>query len=81
MNSLSKILASAVLLASFSSSAELVTVEEWHDTGGTLNGMKQSSFSDDVYYAISKFNQLNTLDSYEIMSGYRIAARKSILKY
>lgn len=80
MKLLSKALIAASFLASFSSNADLITVDEWHDTGGTLGGMKQSSFSDDIYYAVSKFNQLSTLDSYEIMSGYRIASQEEYLE-
>lgn len=74
MNIIKKSLTAIALVASFSSSAALVTVEEWHETGDYFGGMKQSMYSEDIFFAVSKNTYLDLSSSYEIMSGYRLAS-------
>ena len=73
MKVLNKALALIAIVASFSSSAELVTVDQWHETGDNFGGFKQSNFSQDVFFAVGDHDYFSRNNSYEIMKGYRIA--------
>lgn len=73
MKVLNKALALIAIVASFSSSAELVTVNQWHETGDNFGGFKQSNFSQDVFFAVGDQDYFSRNNSYEIMNGYRIA--------
>lgn len=74
MKLLNKTLTALALVASFSSSAALVTVDEWHETGDDFGGLKQSSFSQDIFFAVGDQNYFDISNSYQMMSGYRIAS-------
>ncbi len=53
--------------------AGLITVNEWHDTSDGYGGLKQSNFSDDIFYAVSLTGIFNNTDTYEMINGYRLA--------
>jgi hypothetical protein len=53
--------------------AGLISVDDWHlttDNNGGLRQLAQSQFSD-IYLAVSKDTTFNSIDTYEIMAGYR----------
>jgi len=59
--------------------AGLITVDEWHDTSDGYNGLKQSTFSDDIFYAVSRTGVFNNTENYEMISGFRMATRSEYL--
>jgi hypothetical protein len=66
------ILGSMLLLAT-NSYAGLITVDEWHGTNDNFSGLKQSQFSDDVYFAVSKTGVFDYSADYEMLEGFRQA--------
>lgn len=65
----------AFIVVSFVSNANasLITVDNWHLTTDELGGLRQSSASDKVYYAVSKIWQLDKENTFEEISGYHFA--------
>jgi len=53
--------------------AGLITVNEWHDTSGSVGGLLQSTFDSSVYFAQSKDINFSINNTYEVLNGYHIA--------
>ncbi|GHE86454.1 PEP-CTERM sorting domain-containing protein [Thalassotalea profundi] len=56
--------------------AKLITVENWHLTTDELGGLRQSSASEQVFYAVSKIWQLDRNDTFEALDGYYFATHQ-----
>jgi hypothetical protein len=56
--------------------AGLITVDQWHLTTDEFGGLRQSSASDDVYYAVSKITKLNWNNTYQAIEGYHFASHQ-----
>lgn len=66
------IVLSASLLVN-SAQAGLIEVADWHLTSDSLGGLRQSSASDDIYYAVSKLTTLNWDNTFEALDGFHFA--------
>ena len=64
------------LIATNTANAKLITVENWHLTTDELGGLRQSSASEDVFYAVSKIWQLDREDTFEALDGYYFATHQ-----
>ena len=73
------LVASFALAVSGLANAGLITVENWHDTSDGFQGLKQSNFSDDIFYAVSLTGVFNNLETYEMIEGYRWATEQDYL--
>lgn len=73
-----KILPVIAIVASFSSHAAFLSVEDWHETSDAFGGLKQSHYSQDVFYAVGQSNLLWFKDTYEIPDGFRVASYEEI---
>jgi hypothetical protein len=65
-------LALAVLFSNMANAA-FISVDEWHDTSDAYQGLKKANFADNIFYAVSLTGIFNNTDSYEMISGYRLA--------
>ncbi|GAA5142471.1 hypothetical protein [Thalassotalea piscium] len=54
--------------------ANFITVDNWHLTTDNLGGFRQSSASDQVYYAVSKIWKLDRANTFETIEGYHFAS-------
>ncbi|XQW84281.1 PEP-CTERM sorting domain-containing protein [Thalassotalea piscium] len=59
-----------------SANATLIPVEDWHLTTDDLGGLRQSSASENVFYAVSKIWTLDRTDTFEPIAGYYFATHQ-----
>jgi hypothetical protein len=64
----------ALLVSSNQVTATLITVDQWHDTTDLSQGLRESSFDSTVFFAVSKQNQFNFSDEYEVLDGFHLAS-------
>lgn len=62
-----------LVLFSVTSNAALISVNQWHNSNDSFGGLKQSRYADDMFFAVSN-GIYNPLDTYEMISGYRLAS-------
>ena len=55
------------------SNAAFISVDDWHLTTDSFGGLKQSTASSDIYFAVSKNTSWDSSDEYEMLDGYRWA--------
>ncbi len=68
---------SILLLCSFwvnVASATLITTDDWHLTTDTLDGLRQSVYDEDVYFAVTKSYTYNFTDTFQMLAGFHWAS-------
>ena len=69
-----KIISIALLIgASTLANAGLITIDDWHDSSGPVEGLRQASFDSSIYFAVAKDINFSVNDTYEMYNGYHIA--------
>lgn len=81
MNFLNTVITAGVLsLTSLAnvSYAEVVSISDWHNADDDFGGLKQSTYADDLFLAVSKSGVYNKSDSYEMLPGYHWATYEEL---
>jgi hypothetical protein len=67
-------LLSLIMSISSFANATLISLDDWHLTTDGFAGLKQSSYNENVYFAVSKSNTISLTDTYEMIEGFHWAS-------